>query len=177
VIRLEELSLTTRRIISVIKRWGRSTTHDCLLDQTVACPGSGIDHSRPVVNAFGFCRDPLFLIGCTAYALNRVVLKPHYRSTFLHSYFNDLWLIPCALPPLLLVHWRMALRSDAPPTWAEVAGHLAIWSALFEWWGPKIWPRATGDVRDVICYWAGGVAAWLWWNRASLVRKATGRGL
>jgi hypothetical protein len=106
-----------------------------------------------------------------AYALNRWILKPHFSSPFLHSYFNDLWLIPCALPLLLYVHWRMELRSDAPPTLAEVAGHVLLWSALFEWWGPHWLPGATGDVRDVFCYGAGGAVAWLWWNRAQLLRR------
>ena len=161
----------TRRIVWVITRWENSSKHDCTVHQNVACAGCGCDHSRVAVNVFGFCRDRLFLIGCAAYALNRWLLKPHYRSAFLHSYFNDLWLIPCALPLLLCLHRRLALRSDAPPTFAEVAGHLVIWSALFEWWGPKFWQGATGDVRDVFCYWTGGLVAWLWWNRATLVRR------
>ncbi len=120
------------------------------------------------MKAFGFWRDPLFLIGCAAYALNRWWLKPHFRSNFLHSYFNDLWLIPCALPLVLYVHRRLALRSDLPPTLTEVISHLILWSALFEWWGPQLLPSATGDVRDVVCYWAGGLLAWLWWNRAGM---------
>ena len=43
-------------------------------------------------------RDPLFLVAFAAYALNRWVLKPHTHSVFIHGYFNDLWLIPAALP-------------------------------------------------------------------------------
>jgi hypothetical protein len=124
------------------------------------------------VKPFGFYRDPLFLTGCAAYGLNRWLLKPHVHSNFLHSYFNDLWLIPCALPLVLYTHWRMALRTNRPPTLGEVGGHLVIWSALFEWWGPKLWPSATGDVKDVLCYCVGGVLAWAWWNRAMLARPS-----
>jgi hypothetical protein len=127
------------------------------------------------VKQFGFCSDGLFLTGCGAYALNRWLLKPHYRSAFLHSYFNDLWLIPCALPLLLYIHKQLALRTDEPPTLAEVASHLVLWSALFEWWGPKFYPRATGDIWDVACYWVGGLIAWLWWNRALLFHRVFGR--
>jgi hypothetical protein len=123
------------------------------------------------VKPFGFWRDQLFLTGCAAYAVNRWLLKPHCRLPFLHSHFNDLWLIPCALPLLLYVHWRMDLRHDRPPTIGEVTAHLAIWSALFEWWGPRLLPAATGDGWDVLCYWVGGLAAWLWWNRAAIVRR------
>jgi len=126
------------------------------------------------VTRFGFWRDPLFLLGCAAYGLNRWVFKPHFRSNFLHSYFNDLWLIPCALPLVLYLHRRLRLRAEVPPTFWEVAGHLVIWSALFEWWGPKFWAGATGDVHDVFCYAIGGLAAWLWWNRAALVLNVFG---
>jgi hypothetical protein len=130
------------------------------------------------VNAFGFWRDRLFVVGCGAYALNRWLLKPHCRSAFLHSYFNDLWLIPCALPLLLFVHWRLGLRQDGPPTLPETVGHLLIWSILFEWWGPHLMPRTTRDLLDVLCYWAGGLAAWIWWNRSGLAtrRRANFRG-
>jgi hypothetical protein len=123
-----------------------------------------------VKSSFGFCRDPLFLIGCGAYTLNRWALKPHFHSPFLQGHFNDLWLIPCALPLVLLLHRRWDLRSDGPPSFLEVTAHLVFWSALFEWWGPHLWRAAVGDPWDVACYWAGGLLAWLWWNRAGLSR-------
>jgi hypothetical protein len=50
---------------------------------------------------FHYYRDSLFLIGCTAYAINRWLVKPHVHKGFFHNYFDDCWLIPCALP---LVH-------------------------------------------------------------------------
>jgi hypothetical protein len=143
---------------------------DCFIFETVAGIGSGSHHPGVAVKQFGFGRDPLFLMGCAAYAVNRWLLKPHFHSVFLHSYFNDLWLIPCALPLLLYVHWRLALRASGPPTFLEIAGHLILWSMLFEWWGPKFWPKAVGDIRDVYCYWTGGIAAWLWWNRVRMAR-------
>ena len=138
--------------------------HDRIIHQSHTRSRSGIDHSGTAVKPFGFWRDRLFIVGCAAYGVTRWVLKPHLHSSFLHSYFNDLWLIQCALPLVLFLHCRLRLRSTSPPTFLEVAGHLAIWSALFEWWGPKFWPRTTGDPWDVVCYCAGGLAAWLWWN-------------
>lgn len=120
------------------------------------------------MKTFGFWRDELFQAGCGAYALNRWVVKPHCRSAFLHGYFNDLWLIPCALPILLFFHRRLGLRPDSPPTLGEVASHLVFWSFLFEWLGPRLMPNVTGDPLDVVCYWAGGLVAWAWWNRATL---------
>ncbi len=118
---------------------------------------------------FGFWTDRLFLIGCAAYLLNRCVLKPHFRNAFLHGYFNDLWLIPCALPLVLWFHRRCHWRADTPPTLWEVGSHLVLWSVLFEWWGPKLIHSTVGDWRDTVCYWIGGLIAWLWWNRETLI--------
>jgi hypothetical protein len=116
------------------------------------------------VRAFWFHRDPLFLLGCAAYALNRLWLCARTSSPFWHGHFNDLWLIPCALPPLLWAHHRLGWRNDQPPTLSEVTGHLLVWSLLFEGIGPHFIGHATGDWRDVVCYWVGGLLAWVWWN-------------
>lgn len=114
---------------------------------------------------FSYLRDPLFVGGCLAYALNRWVLKPHLSSALLHNWFNDALLIPCALPPLLLAHRWLGLRKhDAPPTALEVAAHVIGWSALFEWAGPHLMRGAIGDPWDVVAYAVGGVAALMWWS-------------
>jgi hypothetical protein len=118
------------------------------------------------VKRFGYLRDPIFLIGCAAYALNRFVLKPHFSSALLHNWFNDALLIPCALPPLLLMHRWLGLRKhDSPPTALEVTAHVIGWSALFEWAGPHFMRGTTGDPWDVVAYCIGALAAVLWWNR------------
>ena len=117
---------------------------------------------------FRFHRDPLFLLGCAAYALNRLLLKPHLPDPFLQGHFNDLWLIPCALPLLLALHRWLGWRDDRPPTLAEVTSHLLLWSVLFEALGPRLIFHATGDGRDVVCYWLGGLLAWAWWNRGRI---------
>jgi hypothetical protein len=115
---------------------------------------------------FLYLRDPLFLLGCAAYALNRCLLKPHFPGGFLHSYFNDLWLIPCALPPVLLIQRWLKLRShDEPPRASEILFQLIVWSILFEAIEPHFWSRFTGDPRDVVAYAVGGLLAGLWWQR------------
>jgi hypothetical protein len=114
---------------------------------------------------FLYCRDPLFLIGCAGYALNRWMLKPHLSSRFLHGYFNDLWLIPCALPPILWLHRRLRLRADdSNPHLSEIALHFVFWSVLFEYIGPKFMPHTVGDPLDVLAYFAGAVVAAIWWR-------------
>lgn len=118
------------------------------------------------MHRFRYLRDPLFLFGCAAYTLNRWLLKPHLPSGFLHSHFNDLWLIPCALPPILWLHRQSGLRShDQPPTLSEITLHLVFWSALFEWIGPKFVSHTTADLLDVVAYLAGAVLAGVWWQR------------
>jgi len=113
---------------------------------------------------FGYWRDPLFLLCCALYALNRWVLKPHLHSGFLHGQFNDLLLIPCALPLVLWVQRKLNLRQhDLPPTILEIVFHLAIWSVLFEVIGPRVLV-VTGDLFDVLAYFTGGALAALCWN-------------
>ena len=115
---------------------------------------------------FAYLRDPLFLVGCAAYGINRWLIKPHVHTGFMHSHFNDCWLIPCALPPILWLHRRLGLRRhDGPPQLGEIALHLVFWSLLFEWIGPKLVPHSTGDPLDVLAYAAGAAVAALWWHR------------
>ncbi len=113
---------------------------------------------------FGYCRDPLFLLACALYALNRWAVKPHVHSLFLRGQFNDCLLIPCALPPVLWLQRRLGLRrEDGFPTGQEIIFHLVVWSVLFEVIGPHIM-NVTGDIWDAVAYAAGGLVAWLWWR-------------
>ena len=113
---------------------------------------------------FGYWQDPLFLLCCGLYALNRWFLKPHLSSDFMRGQFNDLLLIPCALPLVLWVQRQLGLRThDRPPTALETISHLAVWSVLFEVIGPRVRP-VTGDPLDVLVYSIGGVVAVVWWN-------------
>jgi hypothetical protein len=124
------------------------------------------------VRQFLYCRDPLFLASCAFYAVNRWLVKPQVHSVFLRSHFNDLLLLPCALPPVLLVHQWLGLRpAHAMPRTSEILFHLALWCVLFEFIGPRILPAATGDLLDVAAYCLGGaVAAW-WWHRRDSTQK------
>lgn len=116
---------------------------------------------------FLYWRDPLFGLCCGLYALNRFALKPHFHGAFLRSHFNDVLLIPCALPLVLLLQRRLRLRpNDRMPNLVEIAFHLGIWSVLFEVIGPRILPHPVGDAWDVVAYCGGALFAAVWWNRA-----------
>ena len=120
---------------------------------------------------FRYLRDRLFLTSVALYALNRWVVKPSVPAgeLFFSGHFNDLLVIPCALPPLLLLHRRLRLRhTDAPPTASEVAVHAAVWSVFFEVLAPLFVRAARADAWDVVAYCAGGLFSWLVWNRAAL---------
>lgn len=117
---------------------------------------------------FRYALDPLCIACCAFYAVNRWVIKPHVTSVFLHGYFNDMLLIPCALPILLWAQRKLGLRkTDATPDLAEILFHLVIWSVLFEAIGPHIM-HTTGDIWDVVVYTIGAFVAWAWWNRGEL---------
>ena len=114
---------------------------------------------------FRYWRDPLFVCGCAAYAINRWLIKPHLHAGFFHSHFNDVWLIPCALPPILWLHRRLGLRThDAAPETSEIILHLVFWSLLFEWVGPHFVAHTTGDPLDALAYAVGALVAGAWWH-------------
>ena len=112
------------------------------------------------------------MLSCAAYAGNRWLVKPVTHSAFFHGTFNDLLLIPAALPFLLWLERKLNLRTyDGPPTALEIGAHWAIWSVMAEVVGPHFFARAVGDVRDVAAYAAGAIVAGLWWNRHVWNRK------
>jgi len=118
------------------------------------------------VHRFQYWRNAPFLVACTAYAINRWIIEPRVEIGFLHFYFNDIWLIPAVLPPILWLHRKLALRThDRPPEVAEILLHLVFFAVLFEWLGPKFVRHASADPWDVFAYAAGAIIAGLWWHR------------
>ncbi len=115
---------------------------------------------------FRYLRDGLFLTCGALYVLNRWLIKPLVAPGFFTWWFNDLLLMPCAIPVLLWLERRSGLRRhDNPPSGGEILAVLVLWSVLFEVLAPHLFPHATADWRDVIAYAAGASFAWWWWNR------------
>lgn len=110
--------------------------------------------------------NPLFMISLAAYCLNTLVAKYHsVDSHFLKFYFNDLLLVPCALPPILCLISIAGFRdSNKPPSFIEVLICLCIWSIAFEVVGPLVSQKSTADPFDVGAYWIGGAVSWSLWN-------------
>jgi hypothetical protein len=125
----------------------------------------GLDHSCSVVRTFRYLGDPLCVAACLLYAINRWLILPQVENPFLRGQFNDLLLIPAALPGVLRLQRLLGLRNhDQPPRWSEIALHLVVWSILFEGIGPHVL-AVTGDIWDVVAYTVGGVASGFYWNR------------
>jgi hypothetical protein len=117
------------------------------------------------VSRFRYGFDPLCTTACALYALNRWILRPHTHSAFLRFHFNDLLLIPAALPLVLWLQRRLGLRAhNAPPDTQEIALHFVVWSVVAEIVAPHI-THVTGDWRDMLAYAVGAIAAWAWWKR------------
>jgi hypothetical protein len=130
------------------------------------------------LNLFLYLRDGLFLLSCALYAINRWALKPHLHSAFLHDHFNDLLLIPCALPVLLFMQRALGWRThDKPPTPGEITLYLVVWSVLFEVIGPHLFRHAVGDPWDAVSYVVGGILAGFWWQRVRILRSGLSREL
>lgn len=114
---------------------------------------------------FGYLRDPLCILACGLYALNRFWLRGHVGGPFLTGHFNDLLFIPAALPLVLWVQRRVGVReNDQPPRWREITFHLAVWSVVAEVLMPHVMQHAIGDWRDVIAYTVGAIVAGCWWQ-------------
>lgn len=114
---------------------------------------------------FGYWRDPLCLIACALYAVNRFWLRRHVGGEFLTGYFNDLLLIPAALPVMLWLQRRLGVRADDRwPQWREILLHAAVWAVTAEVLMPHLTTHATGDWRDAVAYGAGAIAAGGWWQ-------------
>lgn len=120
--------------------------------------------------ASAFLRDPVFLVATGLYATNRWLLVPLLPRApeFFRSHFNDVLLIPAALPVLLAIYTALGLRQGtAPATWRENLAHLALWSLILEWAGPRWLRMGTADPWDVVAYLAGALIAGAIWHRQS----------
>ena len=130
--------------------------------------------------------DPICLIAWGAYFLNRLWFAPQFGNylPFLREHFNDSLLIPAALPLLYWARFALGLRAEnSPPTLREVLGWCAVWSLVFEWFGPRVFHLSVSDWGDVAAYFIGGILAALYWNfrrksddrRDTEKQKASGR--
>lgn len=119
------------------------------------------------MNRFRYGRDPLCIAACACYAVNRWWIPLAIKGVFLRGYFNDVLLIPAALPLVLWLHRRLGLRrDDVRPRWPEILLHVTVWSLAAEVIAPSLFSRATGDPWDVVAYVGGGLLSGIIWRSA-----------
>lgn len=117
------------------------------------------------MNRFRYACDPLCLLACAVYTLNRWCVPLACKGLFLRGYFSDTLLIPAALPLMLWVQRRVGLRhTDTRPEWREILFHVIVWSVAAELIAPHLFARATGDPWDVAAYAGGALIAGLLWQ-------------
>lgn len=117
---------------------------------------------------FRYLADPVFLVCFTAYWLNRLAEAWNLSPALLQAYLNDFVCAGFWIPPMLWVSRKLKLRAhDGPPDAIEILVPLVIWTAVFEVVLPtqQRWQGiAIADSMDVVCYFAGGLAASLCWG-------------
>ena len=114
---------------------------------------------------FGYARDPVCVVACACYGVNRWLLPAAFRGAFMRNYFSDVLLIPAALPLVLWLQRRLGLRpADAKPQWSEIGLHLVVWSVAAELIAPHFFSRAAGDPWDVAAYAVGAFVSGLIWR-------------
>ena len=122
---------------------------------------------------FQYWRDPLFLMGGAAYAINRVLVPAALQAPWWRGHFADLLLIPVGLPLWLWLERRIGWRrDDGMPRWREIAFVLVAWTVAAELIAPRLFARATGDGWDGLAYAGGAVVAGLLWCRAARAPEA-----
>ncbi len=118
------------------------------------------------MNRFRYAFDPLCLLACAAYGVNRWIVPHAWKGWFLKDYFDDILFIPAALPLILWLQRRTGLRpTDVRPRWSEIIFHLVVWSVAAEVIAPHFFARAVGDPWDVVAYAGGALVAGLFWYR------------
>lgn len=122
---------------------------------------------------YRYLADPTCVAGIALYWAHRTWIKPTAWGGhgLLHDYLNDFLLIPVFLPPaLMLQRWVGIRRHDRPPSAAEVATHVGLWSVLFVVVFPHfawLYRNSTADPYNAVAFAVGGVAGWSVWKVGS----------
>ena len=78
--------------------------------------------------------------------------------SWVSAYWNDFWMMPCALPLVLWVYRFVGLRSfEGPATAGEILSHGLLWAFMAEGLAPELFPHSVRDPWDVLAYFLGGL--------------------
>ena len=81
------------------------------------------------------------------------------------NHWNDIWMLPCAVPLVIRIYITLDLRkSCAPPGLSEIVWLGLLWSVMAEGVAPIWLTGSTADPMDVLAYALGGFMLWLRWH-------------
>ena len=101
------------------------------------------------------------------YGLHRCWQTVFPDSGWMDRYWNDLWMLPCALPLILSLYSALGLREPAtPPSGTEIFWHGVLWGLMAEFMGPLYFKHAVGDLWDLVAYAVGGIVLFYRWHHS-----------
>lgn len=110
-------------------------------------------------------KDPFWMVSIACYAFHKCWQLVSPGSGWMDHYWNDLWMLPCALPMILSLYVVLGLREPtACPTWAEILWHGVLWGLMAEFVGPLLFKHSVGDPWDLLAYAVGGVVFFCRWH-------------
>lgn len=121
-------------------------------------------------SGFRYWREPLCVMAVVLYVANSVWWKPMTSdpTAFVHCYLGDVLCLPVCIPVTLWLQRKLCLRQhDRRPGLREIGLHWLLWTACFEWLGPRLpllAPGAVSDPWDAVAYGAGGLLSAVVWR-------------
>ena len=117
--------------------------------------------------------DPFWHVSLACYALHRCWQGFHTGSGWFDHYWNDLWMLPCALPLVLFLYQILGLRlCGAVPSGSEIFWHGMLLSLMAEVAGPLLFEHAVGDPWDILAYAMGGGMLYCRWHIRELTSSS-----
>ena len=114
-------------------------------------------------------KDPFWGISIACYIIHRFwqVLSPD--SGWMDRHWNDLWMLPCALPLILSLYGALGMRAHAlRVTGGEILWHGLLWGFMAEFIGPLLFDHAVSDLWDLLAYALGGFLMFFRWHCTEL---------
>ncbi|XOV71453.1 MAG: hypothetical protein ACFHW5_22565 [Verrucomicrobiota bacterium] len=109
--------------------------------------------------------DSFWLLSLACYAIHRIWQWASPAPGWMSSYWNDIWMLPCAVPLVIRIYETLNLREpNMHPSLSEIVWHGLLWSFMAEGLAPVWFPSSTADPLDLAAYALGGFMLWLRWH-------------
>lgn len=109
---------------------------------------------------------PFFEATLVVFILNQLMESRGIYIPFVHSYLDDLLVVPIMLGGILVFQQQITYRN---PAYVFSVGHVVVMvlmlSWYFEWYAPGRKDNHYGDPWDVLAYTIGGVFFYIYQNK------------